>query len=122
MDDNTAEFISSLGCAEDALTIERNYFEAKAQSPFSTNAAGIDAMTYMTKLDAQLEQLENMIANTTVAARGGEFKALSEKRINEVRAATEALGAALRTAAELKAVVLAASDFLGVVGPIAKQV
>lgn len=72
----------------------------------------------MTKLSAQLEQLENLLANTTAAARGGQFKAHSEVIMNAVRAATEALGAALQTAAELKSVVLAVSKILGVVGAI----
>ncbi len=118
MDMEFAQLISLFRYAENALIVERNYFDSKADDPFTDTAARLEAMTAMTLLDAKLAELRSKKDNIIAAHSGGTFPSPSAELLSKVHAAAEKLSKALTEAANAKAAVLAAADFFGVVGAI----
>jgi hypothetical protein len=119
MDQKFAELISLYRYAENALIIERNYFEAKSQDPFITSAARLEAMAFMTQLDSFLQQLRFDKDNLIAAHQNGVFPPPSQELLKKARDITKKLGEELQNANTAKAVVLAAADFLALIGGLA---
>lgn len=118
MDMQFAQLISLFRYAENAYITERNYFDSKADDPFTDTAARLEAMTAMTQLDAKLVDLRNKKDSLIAAHGAGTFPSPSPELLTKVHDAAQRLSNALTNAASAKAVVAAAVDFFNVVGAI----
>lgn len=118
MDDQAAKVLSYLDYAIESLTIEREYFRAKAKDPFVSSANRVRAMAVFTQLDAQITELVERRDAMLAGYRNGTIDPPSSALVSKALAATKALAAEIQNATKVEAVLDSLYAFLTVLRAI----